>query len=88
MIRHVDAIYEHGVLRPLEPLELTESQRVRLSISDGPGGHSQRDTRIVERAKAEMATFRTVPTIEEVRAALASIRGSLSQEVVDERGDY
>ena len=88
MIRQVDAIYEHGVLRPLEPLSLTESQRVRLTISEAPGARSQRDTTIVERAKAEIAATAKVPTIEEVRAALASIPGSLSQDVIAERGDY
>jgi hypothetical protein len=32
MIRHVKAIYEHGVLRPLEPLELAEQEVVSLAI--------------------------------------------------------
>lgn len=34
MARHLDAVYEHGVLRPLEPLALAENQRVRLSIDE------------------------------------------------------
>ena len=88
MIRSVEAIYEHGVLRPLEPLALTESQRVKLTISEVPSARSQRDLGIVERARAEVATAGTIPTIEEVRAALRSIPGSLSQDVIAERGDY
>jgi predicted DNA-binding antitoxin AbrB/MazE fold protein len=28
----VDAIYRHGVFQPLEPVEIPEDQRVRLSI--------------------------------------------------------
>lgn len=36
MARQLDAVYEHGVLRPLEPLDLRESQRVRLSLEDAP----------------------------------------------------
>lgn len=28
----IDAIYRHGVLEPLQPLDLPEEQRVRLSI--------------------------------------------------------
>jgi predicted DNA-binding antitoxin AbrB/MazE fold protein len=35
MIRHVKAIYEHGVLRPLEPLELADNEIVSLAI-DAP----------------------------------------------------
>lgn len=34
MVRQLDAIYEDGVLRPLEPLALTEHQRVRLTFDD------------------------------------------------------
>jgi predicted DNA-binding antitoxin AbrB/MazE fold protein len=34
MVRQLEAVYEHGVLRPLEPLALPERQRVRLTIED------------------------------------------------------
>ena len=88
MVRSIEAIYEHGVLRPLEPLPLIESQRVKLTISDVPSARSQRDFNVVARAKAELATVETVPTIDEVRAALSAIPGSLSEDVIAERGDY
>ena len=88
MIQNVDAVYEHGVLRPLEPLTLSESQRVKLIIADVSSVGSQPDLNLLERARAEVATMRTVPTIDEVRAALASIPGSLAPDVITERGDY
>jgi predicted DNA-binding antitoxin AbrB/MazE fold protein len=88
MMRDIEAIYEHGVLRPLEPLSLSESQRVRLTISDGATSRTQRDHNIVSRAQTELAAMEMVPTIEEVRAALSAIPGSLSQDVIAERGDY
>jgi predicted DNA-binding antitoxin AbrB/MazE fold protein len=84
----VEAVYEHGVLRPLKPLSLTELQRVRIIISDAAPGISQRDMSIVDRAHAEVAALDNVPTIEEVRAALAAIPGSLSHDVIAVRGDY
>ena len=34
MVRQLDAVYERGVLRPLEPLALSEHQRVRLTVDD------------------------------------------------------
>ena len=34
MVRQLDAVYEQGVLRPLEPLELIEHQRVRLTLEE------------------------------------------------------
>ena len=33
MLQSVEAIYEDGVLKPLEPLQLAEHQRVRVSVS-------------------------------------------------------
>jgi predicted DNA-binding antitoxin AbrB/MazE fold protein len=36
MSRQLEAVYEHGVLRPLEPLGLAEHQRVRLTIEEKP----------------------------------------------------
>jgi predicted DNA-binding antitoxin AbrB/MazE fold protein len=36
MVREVDAVFEAGVLRPLEPLALSEHQRVRLTLDDQP----------------------------------------------------
>lgn len=88
MIRQVEAVYEHGVLRPLEPLALVESQRVTLTISDPSGGRSRRDLKLVERARVEIADRQAIPTIGEVRLLLASIPGSLSRDVIAERGDY
>ena len=84
----MEAVYENGVLRPLEPVSLAESQRVKLTISDVSNGNAERDLDLMERAKTEVAALKRVPTIEEVRSALASIPGSLSDDVTAERGDY
>jgi hypothetical protein len=43
MIQHVNAIYEHGVLKPLGPLDLRDQECVALSVSPLPTGE-QRDT--------------------------------------------
>jgi predicted DNA-binding antitoxin AbrB/MazE fold protein len=34
MSQHVDAIYEHGVLKPIGPLSLPDRARVTLTISE------------------------------------------------------
>ena len=39
----VEAIYEHGVLRPLEPLALPEQTRVRVSIEPDAPQRSDRE---------------------------------------------
>ena len=37
MIHNIDAIYDHGVLRPIEPLALPEGARVRLRVEEENG---------------------------------------------------
>ena len=36
-MRQMEAVFEQGVLRPLEPLSLRENQRVLVTITDVPG---------------------------------------------------
>jgi predicted DNA-binding antitoxin AbrB/MazE fold protein len=38
MTRSIEAAYEHGLLRPLEPLNLSENERVTLTIEDSSQG--------------------------------------------------
>lgn len=88
MEQKVEAVYENGVLRPLGPVSLHEAEKVTITISDPAAAHSRRGLDIVERARQEVAAFGKVPSIEELRAALAAIPGNLSEDVVRERGDY
>jgi len=85
MTRHVEAVYEHGVLRPLEPLSLAESQRVKLTISDTGTGHSSPDMEFLKWAQAEVAAMTRVPSIEEVREVMSKIPGSLAEDIIAER---
>ncbi len=88
MQQKVEAVYENGVFRPLEPVSLREAEQVTLTISDPTAGRSERDREIIERARKEVAAFGKVPSIEELRSALAVIPGNLSEDVIRERGDY
>jgi predicted DNA-binding antitoxin AbrB/MazE fold protein len=40
MIHNIDAIYDHGVFRPVEPLALPEGIMVRLRVEETNGGPS------------------------------------------------
>ena len=40
MVRHVDAIFSQGALRPLEPLSLPEGTRVHLRVEENAGAAS------------------------------------------------
>jgi predicted DNA-binding antitoxin AbrB/MazE fold protein len=51
MSQRIHAIYEDGVLKPLEPLALTEHQRVWLSIGTSP--NDETDTAATQRKAME-----------------------------------
>ena len=87
MTQDVEAIYENGVLRPLEPVYLNESQRVRIMIV-GDASRDLHDRKLVERARAEIAGMTDLPTIQNVRALLSTIPGSVAEAVIAERGEY
>jgi predicted DNA-binding antitoxin AbrB/MazE fold protein len=85
MIEQVEAVHERGVLRPLKPLSLAESQRVNLTVSEVAIGRSQADLEFLERVRAEVAAMPHIPTLEEVRKAISKIPGSLAAEIVASR---
>jgi len=82
MKKTFEAVYENGVLRPLESLGLENCQRVHVSIADiheasGLAGYFEPDE--WEAAKRDDIS------LEDVRRALSSIRGSLSDAVIASR---
>jgi predicted DNA-binding antitoxin AbrB/MazE fold protein len=77
------AVYENGVLRPLEPISLCEQQQVTVTVTD----QSQSDwvdstfLRYLEDQSDESVT------LEQVRAVLAKIPGSMTEDFRKERDD-
>jgi predicted DNA-binding antitoxin AbrB/MazE fold protein len=87
MTKQVEAIYENGVLRPLEPLPLAERERVTVTIgigSDQPR-HSYPDVEFIERARRELASVDSIPTLEEVRQMLSKDKSSWADYIIAER---
>lgn len=79
----IEAIYENGVLHPLEPLMLAERQKVTVTISDAsdlPSNHPL----LVSPAEWSHAADDDID-LDEVRQALSTIRGALSEAVIEER---
>ena len=87
MTNHVDAVYENGVLRPLEPLPLEEHQRVRVAVSSSSGDSlaSLVDRSFLDQARPEVAAAGYIPTHEEVRGMTASDATSWSEAIIAER---
>jgi predicted DNA-binding antitoxin AbrB/MazE fold protein len=84
----VDAIYENGVLRPLQPLDLPEHEHVVVSIlKTGASGRSSLAVEYIERIKREQQDAEPAPGHEELRRRLAKIPGSMAAEIVANRGE-
>jgi predicted DNA-binding antitoxin AbrB/MazE fold protein len=88
MVQEIEAVYENGVLRPLSPVRLAESETVHVRISTGAAGMSHLDRALVERARTEPARRPSVPSVEEVQQAAAIIPGNWSDDIIAERGEY
>jgi predicted DNA-binding antitoxin AbrB/MazE fold protein len=54
MSRQLEAVYEHGILRPLEPLVLPEHQRVRLTLEERPAISSWESTEPINERREEL----------------------------------
>ncbi len=81
----VEAIFEDGVLRPLEELSLRPKQRVLLQINEAPDAAEDLEDKafvIYCRAQGDPNI-----TLEEVRQALAVIPGSLTEACSAERDE-
>ena len=85
----VDAVYENGVLRPLQPLDLREHEHVTVSVvkAEPTPGRSRLDVEYIERIKKELRDTERAPGLGEVRRRLEKIPGSMAAEIIAERGE-
>jgi predicted DNA-binding antitoxin AbrB/MazE fold protein len=88
MSMQVEAVYEDGVLKPLQPLDLTEHEHVVVSVtkvSSAPG--PPLDTGFLESLRTELRDAGPAPGLEEVRRRLSKIPGSMTADFIAERED-
>jgi predicted DNA-binding antitoxin AbrB/MazE fold protein len=83
MERRLQAVYKNGVLQPLEALPLEERQQVTVTIID-PASVGQEIAGYFSPEEWAQAAQDTV-SLDEVRRALATISGSLSDAVIAQR---
>jgi len=84
MSQTFSAIYEHGVLRPLVPLSLPDRAQVELTIE----ANSMTDWLDQDALRLAEEEGDVTISLEEVRCALATIPGSLADDVIADRGEY
>jgi AF2212-like protein len=86
MHQQIEVVYENGVLRPLGPLpdELHERQHYTVTIDTPLPRQARLDTACVAAARRDAD-----PTVslEEVRAILAKMHGTLAEAVAAERAE-
>ena len=82
MGKQINAIYENGVLRPLETVDLEEHQQYSIDVVRTEGDEPVLDEEFIESCAPEDGQE---VTIEEVRQALSGIPGSLSDDIRAER---
>ena len=85
----MDAVYEGGVLRPLQPLDLREHEHVVVSVVKTASSHPQTTLaeEYIEQTRRALQHAEHAPGVEEVRKRLAKISGSMAAEIIAERGD-
>jgi predicted DNA-binding antitoxin AbrB/MazE fold protein len=83
MLEAIQAIYENGVLRPLVPLDLAENEVVTIDVFRGDEYLFDLDIGNAYAAGADDSI-----SLEDVRKALSSIKGSLDQAIDEDRGEY
>jgi predicted DNA-binding antitoxin AbrB/MazE fold protein len=87
MHRTLEAIYEKGILRPLQPVDLRENQRVTLTITEQENARPGGDWLDVEYLQSCAGEADESLTLEAVHQALSKIPGSLTDDFVAERDD-
>lgn len=82
----VDAVYENGVLRLLQPLDLKEHEHVLVSVAAvAAPNRSSLAVDYIETIKKELRDSGPALGLGEVRR-LAKIPGSMAAELIAERG--
>lgn len=89
MPMQVDAVYQNGILKPLQPLDLAENERVVVSITQAANGTGlgQLDADFVQDLRRRLADAVPAPGLEEVRRRLSKIPGSMTADFIAERED-
>ncbi|MBI3208608.1 MAG: antitoxin family protein [Candidatus Solibacter usitatus] len=83
MTKVLQAVYENGVLRPLEPLPLKEHQQVTVTVCEP--AEQWLDHEYMDVVRKGVAMMGPAPSLEEVRQSLAKIPGRLSDDIRLER---
>jgi predicted DNA-binding antitoxin AbrB/MazE fold protein len=85
----VDAVYQNGILKPLQSLDLAENERVVVTITQEANGAGlgQLDADFVQGLRRRLAGAVPAPGLEEGRRRLSKIPGSMTADFIAEHED-
>jgi len=91
----IEAVYENGMLRPLQPLHLMEKQKVRIQVAPEETEAEAAVRRLVEMGRLTPPPGQSdvAPVSPEERIAVADRLGcapgkSVSEIIIEDRGDW
>lgn len=86
MTIRVEAIYEDGILRPVEPIPFYDKERVTLTLEP----HDDTlDHEYLAKCQADQAKRGGAPrSIEEIQERWKDIPGSFADLIIEERGEH
>jgi predicted DNA-binding antitoxin AbrB/MazE fold protein len=87
MSKQLDVIYENGVFRPLEPVDVPEHQRMTITIPEVVIGPAEEEWFDAEYERWVAARVKEDVSLEAVRQALSKIPGSLTADFLAERAE-
>jgi predicted DNA-binding antitoxin AbrB/MazE fold protein len=87
MTKLIEAVYENGVLRPLEPLSLSEFERVRLTVTNEASDPLDEflDHEFIQSISCELDDVGHIPTLAEIQMMLSHDKSSWSDAIIAER---
>lgn len=85
MTTQLEAVFQGGLLRPLQPLLLLENQKVSLTIATLPTTLEETDYIDLDLHRYCESRADESITLEQVRKELASISGSIADEIIADR---
>lgn len=85
MTTQLEAVFQGGVLRPLQPLGLLENQKVSLTIATLPANLDEAAYLDTDLHRYCESRADDSITLEQVRKELASIPGPIADDIIAER---
>lgn len=90
MIQRIDAVFENGVFRPEQPVQMPDGQQVSLSIetmAESSDDLSDIDDLLDHEFMDSCKTNAVPPGLTEARAILSKFKGSLADFISEERDE-